>query len=155
MLAPEQIEAFSRLPVLLKHCQDPWWIIGGAGLLLHGVPVQLKDVDVLLSERDAVALQQRLNLPNVADRCSDRFRSKIFLKLEAPIPLEFMGDFSVATKEGWHILVPRTRQRFCAGHFELWVPDLTEMISILEMFGRNKDTKKRALALNHLMASTQ
>ncbi len=86
--------------------------------------------------------RQRLDaLPN------NRFRSQIFHRFEAPLPIEAMAGFDLKTSNGdWLRLEPKTRAQFGA----LYAPDINEQIEILKLMGREKDMP-RILALQKML----
>ncbi|KQN19228.1 hypothetical protein ASE86_11940 [Sphingomonas sp. Leaf33] len=83
--------------------QDDWWIIGSAAVALHGGAVPaLKDVDLMMSSRDAERLLVGVGANAIAPPPSERFRSAIFGMWTAPpIPVEVFGGFIMAGPDGW------------------------------------------------------
>ena len=48
--------ALDEVAAALRGARDPWWVIGSAAARLHGAETPVADVDVLLSERDALVI---------------------------------------------------------------------------------------------------
>lgn len=125
---------------------DHWWIIGSAAIVIHGRSMgEIKDVDLLLSVRDAEALLCRVGEVPRRGEPSDRFRSLVFgTWREPPIPVEIMGGFSLATPGGWKKVAPATRQLVSIAGVSVFVPSANEMVTLLHSFGRPKDLDRAA-----------
>ena len=55
----------------MRHARDPWWVISSAAVALHGVtPIEVGDVDVLMSAADAQWAMDRLGVVPIEDRKS-------------------------------------------------------------------------------------
>lgn len=123
---------------------DAWWIIGSAAVTLHGRNLpEPKDVDLLMSARDAEALLTRLGQLPRKGAPSDRFRSAVFgTWTEPPIPVEVMGGFKVRTREGWQDVAPATREEVTVAGASLFVPSADELAALLRAFGRPKDFER-------------
>lgn len=132
---------------LLQNAKDDWWIIGSTAIALHGIDVgPIKDIDILLSRRDAQDLLLATGETNRATTGSDKFRSKIFLVLEKNgIPLEFMAGLSVNVHGSWQNIIPKTRQTIKNGNSRIFTPALLELEEILHIFDREKDHLRIAL----------
>jgi hypothetical protein len=120
---------------------DPWWIIGSAAVTLHGAHVpDIKDVDVLMTATDAEQVLRHLGLRSCPPTSSTIFRSSVFGTWSAPpLPVEVMGDLSLATPAGWRPVRPDTRQAVTVDGHRLFVPSAGELIAMLRSFGRPKD----------------
>lgn len=123
--------------------QDDWFLIGSAGAYIAGATVEnIKDVDLLLSRRDICALkslwaERRADPPAP----SDQFRSAVFYRFDALLPIEAMADFEMRLPSGdWIKVRPETR---CA-HGGLFAPSAEEQITLLKMMGREKDAPRIA-----------
>jgi hypothetical protein len=78
---------------------------------------------------------------------SDLFRSQIFHRFDAPLPIEAMAGFELKNPKGdWIRLAPKTRMPF--GTF--YAPGVSEQIEILKLMRREKDAP-RILALEKLL----
>ena len=71
---------------------------------------------------------------------SKLFRSSVFGTWSAPpLPVEIMGDLSLATPAGWRPVRPETREAVAVEGQRLFVPAAGELIALLRSFGRPKD----------------
>jgi hypothetical protein len=121
--------------------QDRWLLIGSAAAHVAGADVgAIADIDLLLSERDINALDTHWRSRKRMDvQPSDRFRSKIFHRFDAPLPIEAMAGFELKAPNGdWLRLAPKTRQQFGA----FYAPGVSEQIEILKLMGREKDAPR-------------
>lgn len=102
MLSAELRETLVMLADAMRDARDPWWVISSAAVALHGVtPIQVGDVDVLMSVSDAQRLMERLGVAPVDDAASPMFRSALFGRWEVPpLLVEIMADFHVARLRG-------------------------------------------------------
>jgi len=123
---------------------DAWWIIGSAAVVLHGRSLpEPRDVDLLMSARDAEALLKRLGQAPRKGAPSDRFQSAVFgTWTEPPIPVEIMGGFRLRTREGWQDVAPATREAVTVQGTTLFVPSADELAAFLRAFGRSKDLER-------------
>jgi len=136
----------------LRSMRDDWWLIGSAAVALCGAaPVEVADVDLLTSIRDARRLREIWNAPPQAPGPHPLFRSQVHFEWTAtPIPVDVMAGFTVNTAEGWRAVCPRSRERHTCVGATFYTPARHELIGILEMIGRPKDRERadllRALA---------
>jgi hypothetical protein len=121
--------------------RDPWWIIGSAAIALHGADVpDIKDVDLLTTASDAERILHHLGLTSRPPTSSKLFRSSVFGTWSAPpLPVEIMGDLSLATPTGLRPVWPETREAVTVEGQRLFVPAAGELIALLRSFGRPKD----------------
>ncbi|HEX4181864.1 MAG TPA: hypothetical protein VHY34_01250 [Caulobacteraceae bacterium] len=135
------IETLAALAEPLAAAREPWWLIGGAAVALHGIDIgPLADIDLILSAAEARRLLDALNIPLDEGGGSDRFRSRVFGHWrDAPIAVDVMGDFEVRTPSGWVPVQPMSREAFTVGGATLYAPSRGEVIAILRLFGRPKD----------------
>ena len=126
---------------------DPWWIIGSAAVVLHGGEVRdVKDVDLMMSARDADAFLMRVDATRSKADASDRFKSRVFATWsDPPIPVEVFGGFSLAVDGLWREVSLITREAVRVGGGEVFVPSADELVHLLESFGRSKDLKRARL----------
>jgi hypothetical protein len=111
---------------------EPWWIIGSAAVVLHGVDTSVPDVDVLCGKADAAALLAALGGQVLPADVDPVFRSAVFGRCGGtPLPVEVMAGLTVrgapvrlATRE-WRGGAP--------------VPSRGELVALLRRFGRAKD----------------
>lgn len=135
--------SLAMLAAAMAPARDPWWIIGSAAVVLHGAATTVADIDVLLSVRDADEIDMRLSLAPGGGDENGMFRSSRYGRWrEPPLPVEFMAGLSV---RGALALQPRSRVARSVGRSTVYVPDLDEVIAILDLFGRPKDMARAAL----------
>lgn len=145
-------ETLSMIAQAVQDAQDPWWLIGSAAVALHGAKVaHLKDVDLMMSARDADAFLRRVKAHRERAESSDRFSSHVFgIWGEPPIPVEAFGGFRVANGGVWREVLLSTREPIRVGKATVFVPAARELITLLRAFGRPKDLERanllRALA---------
>jgi hypothetical protein len=146
-LADALKQSLLMVTAIAAEAEDPWWIIGSAAIAVHGARVaEVRDVDLLMSVRDAERTLLRLGSTAAAGEASDRFRSTVFgVWRKPPLPVEIMGDFSVATPTGWVPVSPTTRLGMIVEGCEVFVPSAAELADILVMFGRRKDLQRLRL----------
>ncbi|WP_019831226.1 hypothetical protein [Sphingomonas sp. PR090111-T3T-6A] len=150
-LPPPLTETLRRVASAMEGARDPWWIIASAAMALHGArPIEVADVDLLTSERDTETLLATLRISPLPGGGSDRFRSRIFARWEAPpVPVEIMAGFEVLTPEGWQFVRPLGRLPKQLGNMTLFVPPVDELLAHCRLFGRPKD-EQRATILQRL-----
>lgn len=123
--------------------KDDWFLIGSAAAYVAGAAVEnIEDIDLLLSRRDIGALKslwagRRADPPSP----SDQFRSAVFYRFDAPLPIEAMADFEMRLPSGgWMKVRPKTRR----AHGGLFAPSAEEQIALLKIMGREKDAPRIA-----------
>lgn len=118
---------------------SPWWIIGSAAVLLHGIETSVADVDVLCGDEvDARALIAVIGGRVIESDGDPVFRSTVFGRTTmTPIPVEIMVGLHV---RGEPIRLTAREWRHGAP-----VPSRNELIVLLERFGREKDIARAAL----------
>ncbi|WP_267434512.1 hypothetical protein [Sphingomonas sp. GM_Shp_1] len=123
-----------------------WWIIGSAGVALHGIEAgTVKDVDLLVEEGLAGAVLDRLGIVPLDMSPDPLFRSTVFARwMVPPVPVEVMAGFCVAEANVWHPVKPRSRERVMLGGGALFVPDRAELLGLFRRFGRPKDAARAA-----------
>jgi hypothetical protein len=122
---------------------DEWRILGSAAAALVGADVpDVRDVDLLLSARDAGALRARWSAePTEAVPPSDQFRSEIFARFtHTPLAIEAFGGFSMRVRGRWREIMPLTRVEIGG----VFAPSVAEQIALLEAMGRDKDRARIA-----------
>lgn len=125
----------------LALARHPWWILGSAAVVLHGAdPDEIRDVDVLLDQRDCEAVFARLGLEPKPGQPDSRFRSAVFHRWnQASLPVELFAGFCIFEAGTWREFVPQTRIAAGIGAARAYVPERAELIALLRRFGRNKD----------------
>ena len=132
------------VPALRRHCADPWVVIGSAAAWLVGADVDVADLDVLTSARDARSLAGHWRgraLTADKPEGADRFRS-YFARFLFPLPVEVMGDLEVVTPSGWKAVHVDARRMVEVAGLAVPVPTVDEQIRLLECFGRPKDRRR-------------
>lgn len=116
-------------------------MLGSAAMALIGVdPGEVKDIDVLVSSRDAERLMTSFALTNQADGGTSRFRSSYFLLPDlGEVRVEIMADYQVRRGDAWEPVSPSSRDAIVVGAATLFVPDRRDQIQLLERLGRAKD----------------
>ena len=144
MLAADLRETLVMTVDVMRDARDPWWVISSAAVALHGVaPIEVGDVDVLMSVGDARRAMDGLGVVPTKDRASSLFRSTLFGRWETPpLVVEIMAGFHVTTSAGWTEVLPRTRVSVPLDRRVVYVPDRAELVGILRMFGRPKDLER-------------
>jgi len=140
-------ETLIMLAGAAQGAEDPWWVIGSAAVVLHGRDVpDVKDVDLMMSARDAEAFLCRVGGERGGVEPSERFRSPVFgVWKQPPIPVEAFGGFTLATDGAWREVSFSTRERVTVGGAQLYVPSAEELIRLLHSFGRAKDLERASL----------
>jgi hypothetical protein len=136
---------------LAAGARDRWWVIGSAAAALHGAETgPVRDIDLLMSARDAATLLRANGVEPKPGAPDERFRSRVFgiVPLD-PLPLEVMGGLHLRAAAGWSPLRLRTRERVRIGDGEVFVPAAAELVRLFRRFGRDKDLA-RAAALENL-----
>lgn len=144
MLASDLRETLVMTADAMRDARDPWWVISSAAVALHGVvPIEVGDVDVLMSLGDARRVMDGLGVVPIKDGASSLFRSTLFGRWESPpLVVEVMAAFHVTTSAGWTEVLPRTRVSLPLDGRVVYVPDRAELVGILRMFGRPKDLER-------------
>jgi hypothetical protein len=147
MLASDLRKTLVMTVDAMRDSRDPWWVISSAAVALHGVtPIEVDDVDVLMSVVDAGRMMDRLGVVPIEDGASAMFRSTLFGRWEAPpLVVEIMAGFYVATGSGWTEVLPRTRVPIFVDERVVYVPDRAELAEMLRLFGRPKDLERARL----------
>jgi hypothetical protein len=146
-VTPGLRQSLEQAAALAAEASDPWWIIGSAAVWLHGGDVgRVKDIDLMMSSRDAESFLRRAGVEPKRGKASDRFRSTVFAVWSSPpVPVEVFGGFELATDGGWRPVVLATRQAISVGHSQVFVPSADELVRLLHAFGRAKDLERVAV----------
>jgi hypothetical protein len=142
---PRLAETLALIAAEAPAFTDEWWILGSAAAALAGADIlEVRDVDLLLSERDAAVLLDRWSArKKAALEPSAQFRSTVFARFaDAPLAIEAFGGFDMRVRGDWRRVLPLTREK----HGEVFTPSVAEQIALLEAMGRDKD-KARIAAL--------
>ena len=140
---PRLAQTLKEIAGAASALKDEWWILGSAAAALSGADIlEVRDVDLLLSERDAAALLKRWSArKKAAIEPSDQFRSAVFARfIDAPLPIDVFGGFEMRVRGDWRRIEPLTRER----RGEVFTPSVAEQIALLEAMGREKDRARIA-----------
>ncbi len=135
---PRLAESLSRIAAVAGQFDDEWWIIGSAAAALSGADIAIvRDVDLLLSEKDARRLLDLWSGEPRKEAAPDaQFRSAVFARFDAPsLPVEAFGGFEMKVRGVWRAVAPLTRE----ARGGVFTPSLAEQIALLEAMGREKD----------------
>ena len=142
-LAPAAVQTLVRAAEELADAQDKWWLLGGAAVALHGLPIEIADVDLLMSAHDIARVAEKLGLTPDRDTPIHRIRSDVWLPGKAlPLGVDFTAGLQVRAGEGWTSIAPRTREAVQVEGLTLYVPARGELVEILRLFGRPKDVQR-------------
>lgn len=146
-LSPDLAKTLSMVAQAAINAADDWWVIGSAAVALHGGNIpSVKDVDVMMSTRDAEAFLDRVDGQRGTAEPSDRFHSAVFgVWNKPPIPVEAFGGFRLANDGRWRELRFTTREAVKAGEATIFVPSAAELAEVLRAFGRAKDLERARL----------
>ena len=144
MLSADLCQTLVMTVDAMRDARYPWWVISSAAVALHGMtPIEVGDVDVLMSVVDARRMMHRLGVVPIEDGASSLFRSTLFGRWETPpLVVEIMAEFHVATSVGWAEVLPRTRVSVIVEGSVVYVPDRVELAEMLRLFGRPKDLER-------------
>jgi len=136
----------------LKQLKDDFYIIGASALILSGIEIEnTSDIDILVTERDAVWLRKEWENKsiNFIPSNSVLFRSN-YSRYEFPdMDIEIIGSLKV-NKEGiWKPLVIKDFIIFETDEFQVKIPTIEEQVRILILFGRKKDLDRLDLIHNN------
>ncbi len=152
MLAPDLRKTLVMVAEAMRDARDPWWVIASAAVALQGVtPIEVGDVDVVMSVGDARRLMDTLGITPIEDGASSLFRSTLFGQWETPpLVVEIMAGFHVETAAGWTEVLPRTRMPVLVEGSVVYVPEREELAGMLGLFGRPKDLERARLLTSQM-----
>jgi len=131
----------------MSPARHDWWIVASAACRLHGIdPGPVRDVDVLLDERDLGAVLVPLGLSPAPGTSDGLFRSRCFVSWNgAPLTVEFFAGFELCEGGRWNEVRLQTREWRGLDGLELPVPQRLELATLLRRFGRPKDLARAEL----------
>ena len=146
-LTPALRQTLATVARAFVGADDPWWIISSAAVALHGAgPIEARDVDVLVSLRDARRFLAAQGIEAIKGLDHPLFRSELFgVWRAAPLPVEIMAGFQVYVDRRWTEVKPLTREAVELDGQRLFIPGRAELASMLRSFGRPKDLDRAAL----------
>jgi hypothetical protein len=147
VIPPGLVETLEQIAPDLDALQEDWWLIGSAALVLSGVPLaRVEDIDILTTPAGAAFLSERWGSAVAPAGPSEKFRSEVFLqRSDTPLPIDIMAGFEVSTPQGWQSVKPRTRVALAWLDGLYFAPSHVELMDMLALFGRPKDTERAAL----------
>ena len=127
-----------------RELQDPWWVFGGAAMMLSGLrDWRAPDIDIMCSPRDARRLIEGLHGQVVEDPGEGLFRSQVFGQiLTTPVPLDVMAAMDVRAGGEWTPVCFSTRVPVAVDDFTVFMPSIAEQIETCRLFGRPKDLQR-------------
>lgn len=138
---PRLADALDLVAAAARDFEDEWWIIGSAAAAIAGAEIiDVRDVDLLVSERDARSLAARWSsAPQSSAAPDDKFRSAFFARYEhGALPIEAFGGFQMKIRGRWRDILPLTR----VAQGDVFTPSVAEQIALLEAMGREKDLRR-------------
>ncbi|MCC5980127.1 MAG: hypothetical protein JJU26_00245 [Oceanicaulis sp.] len=137
----------ATLAEAMNACRDPWAIYGGAGLHLYGIEDgPLADIDVLVSDRDALVLLEHADISRKQAEPSELFRSRHFLAADfGPVPLEIMAGLEICREGVWQAVDVKESATITAYGSSMQVATRRELIRIFRLMGREKDLRRARL----------
>lgn len=143
-LPPGLGETLSLIADDLRDLSEPWWLIGSAAMVLHGVELAaIDDVDILTTPAGARALAARWGVEPAMPGPSERFASEVFVqRTDTPLAVEVMAGFSVKTLQGWVPVLPQSRVALSGGWY---APSRADLLGMLARFGREQDLERAKL----------
>ena len=131
----------------MSPARHDWWIVASAACRMHGIdPGAVRDVDVLLNERDLAAVLTPLGLAPQQGQSDGLFRSRCFVSWDGgPLTVEFFAGFELCEAGQWSEVRLQTREWRSLGGLGLPVPERLELANLLRRFGRPKDLARADL----------
>jgi hypothetical protein len=140
-------QTLEQVAAAMAPAAHDWWVIASAACWLHGIdPGVVRDVDVLLDERDGDVVLDALGLQAVPGQDDGQFRSRCFVTWQqAPLPVEFFAGFELCEAGQWNAVRLATREWHPVGAVWLPVPSRAELAALLRRVGRSKDLVRAEL----------
>lgn len=142
---PRLEQTFQAIALAAPAHASDWWIIGSAGLVLLGIQnVAPDDIDILASKSTALAFLEHWGAKPLKPAPDSRFRSAPYARiaLTGRHRIEVMGDLEVRADDAWQKVILPSRIPVQVGTARLFVASLSDQISLLRLFGREKDLAK-------------
>ena len=147
MNPPGLTATLARVAPDLHALGEPWWLIGSAAMVLHGVALaSIDDVDILTTPAGARLLATRWGLEPTTPGPSERFASEVFFqRSDTPLAVEVMAGFRVKSADVWTAVLPNTRVALAGPHGPWFAPSRAELLAMLALFGRPQDLDRAKL----------
>jgi hypothetical protein len=144
-LSSDAVRTLTGVAEVLAASRDDWWLVGGAAVALHGLDIEIADVDVLMSERDIRRVMAGLGVAPQEGVAIDRVRSKVWVRWTAlPLAVDLMTGLQIRNGERWTLVAPATREAVQVDSRTLYLPSRAELAGICRLFGRPKDLDRAA-----------
>lgn len=140
------VRTLESLSPELNKVNDDFFVIGGAALLLLGVPIgKTHDLDILTSIENVKYLKSAWKQHFISEpilKEDDKF-SSYFCQFTFPeILIEVQGGLKVKVKGEWIDVIVEDYEEIELNGITIKTPTLQEMIRILTLFDREKDHKR-------------
>jgi hypothetical protein len=144
---PGMAETLDRIAPDLHALGEPWWLIGSAAMVLHGVALAaIDDVDILTTPAGALALAAQWGIEPTTPGPSEKFDSEVFFqRSDTPLAVEVMAGFRVKAAGRWIAVLPKTREALAAPGGPWFAPSRAELLDMLALFGRAQDLTRATL----------
>jgi hypothetical protein len=131
----------------LRAQSEPWWLIGSAAMVLHGVTLTaIDDVDILTTPAGARVLAERWGVEPTTPGASEKFDSEVFFqRSDTPLAVEVMAGFRVRAAGRWIAVLPKTREALAWPGGPWFAPSRAELLDMLALFGRAQDRERAEL----------
>ncbi len=129
----------------LSQLHDDFFIIGSSALNLCGIEVDTADIDILLSKRDSVFLQNAWADKHIKDHVTQNdhlFHSDLSRFNFGELDIEIMPELEVNKDGTWMPLRIHDYLTLDLDGMQIKLPTLEEQKRIFYFFGREKDLKK-------------
>lgn len=130
------------------------YIIGGAALILHGIPIEsTSDIDILTTHHSAEILKNNLSQYhdiNYITKNDDLFQSNFARYVTPTMDIEVMSNLKVCKNNVWIPVEVLDFVEITLGDITIRIPTITELLRILTLFGREKDLKRIKLIIDFL-----
>ncbi len=142
------IKTLEKLAPELKQLEGGYYVIGGAALLLQGVPIgKTHDIDIITTTSNAIYLEQiwaEKLVVNPTMKDNGLFHSHFGQYKFPDIEVEVQGDLQVFSNGKWKLVTVQEFDVIQLTGLDVKVPTLGEIKRILSLFGRDKDNKRIA-----------
>ena len=131
---------------LMGASKDPWWIITSAATALHTLDwSDVRDIDVMVSRRDARMLLASAPFMDRTDGGTEKFRSSLYATLDLPgLPIDIFADFEICRHGHWSRVLPATRLSLEIEAGLVYTASIREQLAITKALDRAKDASRIA-----------
>ncbi len=129
----------------LTQLKDDYFIIGSAALNLYGIEIETSDIDIIVSDRDAIYLQtawaDKVKHNHVTQN-DHLFRSNLTRFDFGLLDIETIGELEVNKNGTWMPLHVQECRTLNLDGMQIKLPTIEELTRIFYLFGREKDLAK-------------